>query len=215
MGSVGFGHQTGRTMPNSVESEAKRVVSRLDPENIDRSLDILEDAVTLVERGASCVGCKIIATPEPQPRISTRTIAWGALVAALFLPPLVPLDEIIGTATAFRGPAVGVHELTVVNPTVRLGEPLIIKTKSEYIRMCTWRWVMEWRNADNNEPIAMTWHTGSAHVIGKITEHVMAFDLPHGITPGNYVYHESATGDCGHGDVAQIIDKDVAFTVVD
>src|SRR5215469_2034370 len=73
-----------------------------------------------------------------RPRISTRTLAWVAIAVGAFLPPVIPLDDVIGVARALRGPAVGFHEAALTNPTVHLGQPLILRSTSEYLRVCAW-----------------------------------------------------------------------------
>ena len=148
-------------------------------------------------------------------RPKASAVAWVALFVGLFLPPLIPLDEIIGVATAWRGPAVGFHELTLVTPSVRVGQPLILNVRGEYLRSCMWRWTQRWNRLapDGEQAVAMNWMPGNAHAIGIVTDHDLALTLPVGITPGEYVLYNSGTAECGHGDVAQIIDPPLHFTV--
>jgi hypothetical protein len=93
---------------------------------------------------------------------STKTIAYVALFAALFLPPLIPLSDIIGAAAAFRSPPIVYHEAHPVSATIRREEPLVLRVTSDYARACIWRWTFEWTklSPQGETALARDWAPG-------------------------------------------------------
>lgn len=136
----------------------------------------------------------------------------ATIVLALFLFGFAVTHHLLANKT---GPVINIESISAVRPIISKGDPLEIRVRGEYLRLCPIEWHPQLIHTTSGRVVWRDTVHGGGRTLGPFPDITFSVFFPETVAPGRYVYRTTGFADCdGNEKAPPVAGPDVDFTIV-